>query len=313
MKTLGNASRVYPPRTIGNGPSMNLPYTDLANIFTAAQRISLATSGTIAELFGTENSATANVIDHYRTRAGGAGVAGDDLFEEQFNGNDSTSAKTKFARTLSEIVDPTNGSEDGRYSIGTMRAGTVVDWQLESGTLRYQGLTLPTTAGAINATDLQAAGVSLAHGIVQVVRDTNAVYTTLGTQMPADNTIPQITEGDEILSVSITPKSATSTLRIRAVLSVGHGAAGGQICAAIFVDATANALNAGGISAGNSALLETLVLEHAVAAGSTSARTYRVRAGSGTTTDAYLNGNATARIFGGVAISSLEVEEILAQ
>ena len=165
--------------------------------------------------------------------------------------------------------------------------------------------------GTLNA----AAGVYVAgHGTVaQAVRDTEAAYTTLGTILPADHSIPQTTEGSEILSVAITPTNASSILRIRVNLMVGHASAGGQVCAALFVDSSVGALAAAGQSVGNSTTVESLSFEYTISAGSTSARTYKVRAGSDAASDAFLNGNASSRIFGGVAVSSLEVEEVLPQ
>mgnify|MGYP000869370243 CR=1 FL=1 len=164
MKTIGNSNRIQPAYTVGNAPTNNVAYTDLANAFTLAQSISLATAGTIFSLITTENNATAQAVDLYRHRAGAAGQDGDDLTELQFNGLDDngTPQKTKYARILAEIADASDTTEDGRLSLGTMRAGSVVDWQVESGTLRYQGLTLPTTAGAINAVEFQRSGIPIA-------------------------------------------------------------------------------------------------------------------------------------------------------
>lgn len=160
MKVLGAASRVYPPRTIGAGPTMNVAYKDLANIFTAAQETSKATSGVIQTFGCTENSASAQIVDYYRHRNGADGQDGDDLTELQFNGNDDgTPTKTKYARLFAEIVDSGVGSMDGRLNLGTMRGGSNVDWVLESGTLAYQGLTTPTVAGGLNVAALSIANV----------------------------------------------------------------------------------------------------------------------------------------------------------
>lgn len=164
MKAIGNSNRIYAPYTVGNAPTNNVAYTDLANAFTLAQSISLATAGTIFSLTTTENNATAQAVDLYRHRAGAAGQDGDDLTELQFNGLDDngTPQKTKYARILGEIVDASDTTEDGRLSLGTMRAGSVVDWQVESGTLRYQGQTLPATAGQIAAVGFLQGGYDAA-------------------------------------------------------------------------------------------------------------------------------------------------------
>jgi hypothetical protein len=153
------------------------------------------------------------------------------------------------------------------------------------------------------------------HGtIAQVVRDTDATYVTATTDLPCDNSIPQITEGEEVLSVAITPVNASSILRITAYLPLGASTAG-QVGAALFVDATAGALNAIGQRVNSAAGMSPMVLRHTVAAASTSARTYRIRIGPdvGGPAEAYLNGDGTSRQFGGVCLASLEVEEILPQ
>lgn len=208
------------------------------------------------------------------------------------------------------IGDPTNGSEDG---VGQLRARVAgVDTPiLVFGPGAQVGT--PTGGdkgvGTLNAVGLYVAG----HGtIAQVVRDTEPAYMALATILPHDNSVPQITEGDEVLAVAITPVNAGSTLRIRATLNIG-GATGAQVGAALFVDSVAGALNAVSTSINTSGTMQLLSLEHTVTAGSTSSRTYRIRAGSDTATDATLNGDITTRIYGGVAVSRMEVEEILPQ
>lgn len=242
-------------------------------------------------------------------RDSGSPAANDVMGALRFNGRDSGAGVETYAAIFSEIVDPTAGSEDGRMRIRTRAAGADADWLLDSGGLYYTGLA-SKGVGTVNANGLYVNG----HGTVaQVVSATNTTYTTCGTILPADNTIPQITEGDEILSVAITPTNASSTLRITVSLPVVGGAGSVVAAAAIFVDATANALAVGTcqvVTAGN---ISGLKFEHEVSAGSTSSRTYRVRLGSTTATDVFLNGDNSARVFGGVAAAKLIVTEILPQ
>lgn len=142
-------------------------------------------------------------------------------------------------------------------------------------------------------------------------RTTTATYATLGTIFPVDNTIPQITEGDEVLSLTVTPTNASSILKITFNGFVG-GSSNQTIGAGLFVDATANALNATcGAIAGAGSINTCLSLVHYESAASTTQRIYRIRAGAAAATDAFLNGDSSSRLFGGVAASSLEVEEIL--
>ena len=166
--------------------------------------------------------------------------------------------------------------------------------------------------GALNA----AAGVYIAgHGtIAQVVRSTTGTYSSTSTQIPLDDTAPSSSEGVEILSVSITPANASSTLRIRVNLMTGTSAAGVPVCAALYVDSVPTALAArsnGGTP--NNTQTDSWGFECFVSAGSTLARVYKVRVGPGAAGTAYINGDATSRLFGGAASCYVEVEEILPQ
>lgn len=134
-----------------------------------------------------------------------------------------------------------------------------------------------------------------------------ATRSTHTTVIPLDDTIPQNTEGEEIITAAITPKSASSTLEIE--FSVNFSLSGTSTgVAAIFVDSTADALFACAERVNNAASLETLTGKFQVASGSTSARTYKLRAGA-SSGSIYINGN-TGRLFGGVMSSYLKVREI---
>lgn len=215
MKDLGNYKRLGPPRAGGNQNIGLVSYTDLANIFSAAQSISLATSGIVQTFESTANDAVAGITDHYRRRGTAAGQDGDDLWENQYNGLDDNAspAKTKYARTLAEIVDASDTTEDGRYSIGTMRAGTVVDWVFESGALRYQTQAQPSAAGAVAATAALIGGVQLLPMQMALFQDQkangtnggNSVATTwtkrvIGGSTAVFNNVSGLTIGTDVLT-----------------------------------------------------------------------------------------------------------------
>lgn len=105
--------------------------------------------------------------------------------------------------------------------------------------------------------------------------------------IPDDASIPQITEGDEILSASITPKKNTN--RIRATVHMFCNTSAGTIngIAAMFVNSGADAVNACGGASGNTARDWVLSMQYEYVPGSTSAQTISVRVGpssSGTMT-----------------------------
>ena len=140
--------------------------------------------------------------------------------------------------------------------------------------------------------------------------ETGAVATG-ATLIPCDNSIPQITEGDEYITLSITPKSATSKLVVEAVIIAANSVAPNAMTVALFQDATANALAASSFTTVAATAAETVNLRHTMASGTTLATTFRVRIGGNSAGTTTLNGAGGTRIYGGVAASSLTIREVL--
>lgn len=147
--------------------------------------------------------------------------------------------------------------------------------------------------------------------LVQVVNTQTGAVATGGTVIPLDDSIPQITEGDQYMTRAITPTDAANVLKIDVVF-FGASNNSNWITAALFQDATANALAAfanyqnvagGGIP---------VVFSHYMIAGTTSATTFRVRAGRDASagTIVTFNGTASGRLLGGVMASSITISEI---
>ena len=148
-------------------------------------------------------------------------------------------------------------------------------------------------------------------GVTQTVFFETGAVATGTTIIPADDTIPQITEGDQYMSLSITPQSATSKLIIDVVWNGTTNSGPCQMVAALFQDATANALAATFQAAPATGYALNLKFSHTMTSGTTSPTTFRVRAGPnvGSTTVTF-NGIAAARIFGGVMASSIVIREV---
>ncbi len=152
---------------------------------------------------------------------------------------------------------------------------------------------------------------SVAYGtVVQVVNTQTSAVDTTTNAIPIDDTIPQQggSEGKEIMTATITPKSATNKLKIT-VLAWQNTSIAATVGLALFQDSTANALAATSVTNSSSAHYDVVSLVHYMTAGTTSATTFKVRIGTdgGTLT---LNGTGGARRFGGVASSSITIEEI---
>lgn len=132
---------------------------------------------------------------------------------------------------------------------------------------------------------------------------------TGNTALPYDDTIPQITEGDQFMTLAITPTSATNVLKIDVVWA-GAISDATNITVALFQDSTANALAWTCEHPEGSGNLTNLKFSYSMVAGTTSSTTFRVRAGgaSGITT---FNGASGVRKFGGAIASSISIMEIL--
>jgi len=162
--------------------------------------------------------------------------------------------------------------------------------------------------GKFTVTSIVAKGA-----VAQLVTTALATVATGTTVLPIDNTIPQNTEGDQYLSVTITPTSASSTLEIDIELVISHSVSGVYMAAALFQDSTANALaaTADANSGGAGGFSGPLKLKHIMPAGTTSATTFKVRAGSSTAGTTSVNGASGVQVFGGVASSRITVKEYL--
>lgn len=170
------------------------------------------------------------------------------------------------------------------------------------------------TAGtwASNASKVQTGDTTTPRpgSIVQYLHSPTGAVATGTTTIPYDDTIPQNTEGDQYMTLAVTPFSACNVLRITAAAQYSHTAAG-NITAALFQDTTANALTAMTFSDSTS-LLHAIPLRHQMTAGTTSATTFKVRVGSDSAGTGTFNGSGGARKLGGVINSYLHIEEIWA-
>lgn len=179
-----------------------------------------------------------------------------------------------------------------------------------TGTQDFTGATtkVATATQATNSTTAASSGYVDRVAVQQVVSTITGAVATGTTAIPQDDTIPQNTEGDQYMSLAITPKSATSKLRILVVVN-GVASAGNSIIAALFQDTTASALAAGKTALGGNALVSQIKFEYEMTSGTTSATTFKVRAGGSSGTFTF-NGESSARILGGALASSILIEEI---
>ena len=177
-------------------------------------------------------------------------------------------------------------------------------------------VTVPTghTVAITDSGGLTLAGTAVNAGslgkIVQVVNVMDGAVATGTTIMPVDDTIPQNTEGVELMTLAITPTNASNKLRIDVVAHINHtDSAAAWRGTALFQDSTANALAAQAHSAA-STFRSVVSFTHYMTAGTTSATTFKVRAGNVNAGTLTFNGHAGSRHFGGVMASSITITEI---
>jgi hypothetical protein len=144
---------------------------------------------------------------------------------------------------------------------------------------------------------------------VQMVSTETGAVATGATIIPLDDTIPQSNEGDQYMSLSITPKSATSKLLVEVVFNGSCSDAGGAaITVALFRDSGANAIAASTTT--NSALFMTAIpLRHVESSGSTTTTTFKVRVGTNASGTVTFNGQSGGRKLGGAMASSIVIRE----
>lgn len=173
------------------------------------------------------------------------------------------------------------------------------------------------TERAVTPADLERRIPSRAYGTYDLHDEISGV-------IPLDDTVPQVGEGTEIISVTITPKRATSRIRL-----TFHGQAYGDdfhgippslnqtAIAALFKSGNASALAATFTSVVESLITpfaNHLHIVHEDTPTTTSPITYSVRVGANTGTIRF-NGthgyyNSPSRMFGGASKATLVAEEI---
>jgi len=175
------------------------------------------------------------------------------------------------------------------------------------------GSQLDVLIGGIVVGKFDSTGMSTGAGrrLAQIQTFSTGAVATGTTLIPIDDTIPQITEGDQYMSLAFTPTNAASTLEIDVVLFCASSVANNYLAACLFQDAIANALAVGSVFSSGISWHKEISFKFIVSAASVTARTYRVRAGGSVAGTFTLNGSSGARFYGGVMASSITVKEYL--
>lgn len=145
-------------------------------------------------------------------------------------------------------------------------------------------------------------------GIVQTLYDENVSTATISTDIPVDNTVPLITEGDEIFSRAITLKNANCQVLIDvAGFATNTGSSQRHIAFSVFRGATCIYAYHTTTFDGQPNSVGFFVRD---TPGSVGPHTYTVRAGPGGSGSLRLNGDDSGGEFGGVAKFTMTTREI---
>jgi hypothetical protein len=126
----------------------------------------------------------------------------------------------------------------------------------------------------------------------------------LATPIPRDDTIPLLTEGTQILSITHTALAPTNRIRLTCA---GFGiAANGYPALALFRDGVCVQV---GRATNNASWEVPIGFDYEEAAGTTSPIAYTVRAGA-SSGSMRMNGTTTARLYGGAARTTLALTEL---
>lgn len=174
----------------------------------------------------------------------------------------------------------------------------------------------PVTPSEAPTTDYQVANkkyVDDNNCMIQATYTSSSTVITCNTAIPCDDTAPQSTEGNEVMTLAITPTSATNYLRIQGVV-YGYEGAGQTVCCALFKDSDSSAFWASAGMGSGAGTGCPQVIDAYVVAGGTSEITIKLRVGVNNGGNPfYFNGTwggTTSRYYGGALKSTLTITEL---
>lgn len=235
----------------------------------------------------------------------------------KFKAESADESPSDFGALQFGASDVTAASEDTYLSVLIRRAGDALSeaFRWTSTGIHKQTHVFAGTADRTVTWPDADISIGTTATILQIVYKSSNTVVTGSTSIPFDDTIPQITEGVQVLSQAITPESSSSTIVIDVNMNCSGNEA--QFLAMALFDGSSNAVQssywcADEVNAGtNSQAPRNCSLRAFITNTSTSPRTYSVRTGGGGGfgTNISFNGRASARLYGGSLVSSMTITE----
>jgi hypothetical protein len=139
---------------------------------------------------------------------------------------------------------------------------------------------------------------------------TSATFNTTSGGSTVDNVTPDNTVGAELLTVTLTPTSASNFLEVEAIVQCASTGTG-IIAGSLFRDAATTPFAGNLVTAVTANTPYQLVVRARLAAGSTAATTIKLRVGSSGASSVRVNtASGGGALLGGVAVTSLTVTEV---
>ncbi len=209
-----------------------------------------------------------------------------------------------------------DGSTLGGQDIGNIQDDVSEQAATQTGNNAYTGSNTHAGTETFNGTvnfNSTVTGVA----VIQVVNTQSSALQSGATAIPQDDSKPEDSEGFAFTDIdtAITPTSATNLLKIDVVFQGASSANNGTFIVALH-NADLDADFAIAVGASSTALVDTtrtpITFTYFVLAGTTSATTFKIRAGNASGDTVTMNGISTgpARRFGGAMYSSITITEI---
>lgn len=216
---------------------------------------------------------------------------------------DETGTGAAVFATSPTLVTPNIGAATGTSL--NLGSSTTMTGMIDDDTMATASSSTAASSESIKAyVDASSGGSGK---VIQMVTTNFTTYTNTSSTIPFDDSIPQNTEGAELITLSITPTSATNILVLDATLSMFNNS-GSFRAACFFQDSTSDALYTAGATI-DAGLGGFIAMHYTMTAGTTSSTTFKIRYGSNTGTT-YINGNSSTRLFGGTQGTWFTITEV---